>query len=100
MGEPTDNDIKLLAISMRLIDKTTDELPEGVTTNLTRHYKTAVARIDSYAPDADADARTEAIFMGVSFLYDPPPNASMKNWFSLSGAKGTLAPWRKRRVTI
>ena len=63
---------------------------------LNRILASAIALIESYAPDAPESIQNESVIRVGGFLFDSPPGSSMRfaNPLADSGAQGLLARFR------
>lgn len=93
--------VKDLATALRLITSDDDVLDDVKTAQLERLAGVAAALVESYAPSAPDEIKSEASIRVAAYLYDVAPSDSNipQNAFSSSGAMALLSFWRTQRAT-
>lgn len=94
--------VNQLAVETRVNTDSAVPPPEPWGTILTRQLAVATSAVEGYAPDAPEDVQNEAVVLIAGYSIESPhvslartPGATLGNVFSLSGAKGILAPYRE-----
>ena len=89
-----------LAAAMRIGDGVA-ALEEPQASVLNRILASAIALVESYAPNAPESIQNESVIRVGGYLYDSPPGASMRfaNPLADSGAQALLARFRIVRAT-
>ena len=87
-----------IALEARVITDTSETIPAGIASILTRHMVTATAMVDHRAPGAPEAIRDAAIIQIAAYMWDSPPASegvapSARNVFRASGALAMLAPY-------
>ena len=90
-----------IAIALRIVTSSTDDLDDAISEQLTRLASVASALVSAYAPNAPDEIKDEAAIRIASYLFDVSPGAvnAPQNAFVHSGAQSLLSFWREQRAT-